>query len=637
MQSIPRSVLENLAIHDMSSDDYYNNLAISDKMTKHEFILKLKNLKSVIENHQHEFKSDFISEHQSPLLSNYITTKRKRVSNLLEECINALFTNEYISIYSKDSLIRGCSFIDIETTGLDVFKDRIVTIQHFSLVNSLILYGLSSINPTSIFNSTNISMFIGHNLKFDYKFISRYEHLRIRSICNISCTLDTMVAENMLTNGIPGAGCSLSTCVDKYYKNIKLDKSISTSFDINATQLTPKQKEYALQDVAVLPGIILQQLLELHESGQLYAYLYIESEFVSSLAYMELTGIKIDSNAWLKVAEQNKVHMSESLSVLNDEARKNINIRKEFEDKIIQQDLFQEVKPKLKINWNSPLQVKKVLGILGHKVDCTDEKTINYLQYSEPIVSKLLNYKKYVKLCSTYGESFLSFVKNDRIYSDFIQSVSTYRLSSSKPNLQNLPATNEFRNCFVAEHKKVLIDADYSGQELRVAAEGSQDPIWVDALVSGKDLHSEIASIVFKIPIESVREKQKRFKDKSYRDVAKTINFALLYGASKFRLAAVLDISIDEADQIIKDYFVAVPKLKSYLEACAKYGLANGYIRSYAPFKAIRYLNGWNAGIRFSTNPRDMSTIESIKRDCYNTPKKYGREKFCKLLGTLTN
>ncbi len=204
-------------------------------------------------------------------------------------------------------------------------------------------------------------------------------------------------------------------------------------------------------------------------------------------------------------------------------------------------------------------------------------------------------------------------------------------------NLQNLPATNNFRNCFKASPDHVLIDGDYSGQEARIAAEGSKDPVWIDALVSNKDLHSEVASTVFKVPLEQVRDKQERFKGKSYRDIAKTINFALIFGASKYRLSSVLGITTDEAEQIIKDYFIAIPKLKTYLHACAEYGLKNGYIRSYAPFKAMRHLNGWYDGIATSTDRSDSAMIESIKRDCYNTPIQASASMMLKLAMILFN
>ncbi len=433
MQSVPKSVLKDLAINGCTTDEYYSRLTISDRMTKAEFIIKLENMILAVREHEQVFSGPFISNTQKLMLSNFIANKKKLTIELVRQYIDMLLKRNDINFHYDSTYGRSIVFIDTETTGLDPFTDSIVTTQQFSFCNGIVLFGLSNLNDCSIPNSDGITTYIGHNLKFDLKFfIHRAQYSPNRKTDDKKAIFDTMVAEHMLTNGIPNASTKLIDCVSKYYKTIRLNKDLSTSFK-SGIVLTDAQKLYAMQDVAVLPGILIQQLLALHETDQLYAYLYIESEFVATLAKMEMAGIAINSKEWLVVAEQNRSLMDQALVELNDTARGVVNIRREFESPIIQQNLFEEAKAKMNINWNSPIQVKKVLGILGHKVDCTDEKTINYLQYSEPVVNRLLNYKKFTKLCSTYGEAFLNFVRNGRLHSDFIQSVSTYRLSSSKP------------------------------------------------------------------------------------------------------------------------------------------------------------------------------------------------------------
>lgn len=171
-----------------------------------------------------------------------------------------------------------------------------------------------------------------------------------------------------------------------------------------------------------------------------------------------------------------------------------------------------------------------------------------------------------------------------------------------------------------------MVSCDFSGQELRLAAHGSKDPLWVNAMLNGEDLHSIVASNVFNIPIENVRDKPEFLKGKSYRDVAKTINFGLIYGMSKFKLSNTLGISVEDADKIIKDYFKNTKDLNQMLEQYKQFGLDNGYIRSYSPYRIIRYFPKWKA----NRSEMDQKDIGSIERQSMNTPVQAGGSQMCK-------
>ena len=147
-------------------------------------------------------------------------------------------------------------------------------------------------------------------------------------------------------------------------------------------------------------------------------------------------------------------------------------------------------------------------------------------------------------------------------------------------------------------------------QELRIAAFVSKEPVWIDAFINKRDLHGEVASMVFGVDISEVKSKPDFLRGKSYRDVAKTVNFALLYGSSKFKLADTLSISVEEADSIMKKYFANLPKINEYLITASTVGLRDLQIRTCKPFRMIRF---------FKDPQGDKKAIGTIERASKNT------------------
>ena len=234
-----------------------------------------------------------------------------------------------------------------------------------------------------------------------------------------------------------------------------------------------------------------------------------------------------------------------------------------------------------------------------------------------------------MKLCTSYGEAFFDNIKTDnKIHTSFHQILDTGRVSSSKPNMQQIPADNSFRNCFIAPTGWKFVSADYSSQELNVIAFGSKDPVWIEALKRGEDLHSVCAELVYGEKWTSNAEegcsyiKNKSKCDcpqhKSMRTNVKTINFGLAYGMGPHKLADTLNIPINDAKNLIKKYFVSFPAIGGFLDKLAKFGKKFGYIKTFPPYNRRRWFDNWYPNIWNAVESK--RELGSIERASKNTP-----------------
>ncbi|MCL2854135.1 MAG: DNA polymerase I [Defluviitaleaceae bacterium] len=235
-------------------------------------------------------------------------------------------------------------------------------------------------------------------------------------------------------------------------------------------------------------------------------------------------------------------------------------------------------------NINSPKQLAKVLfedmGLKGGKKTKTGFSTnvdvLQKLAKTEPIADKILEYRSFSKLRSTYVDGLLAAInpKSGKIHTNFNQALTaTGRLSSAEPNLQNIPIRTdlgrELRRAFVASPGFVLVDADYSQIELRILAELSGDETFLDAFAQNQDIHRITAARAFQIPLEEVDEQTRSF--------AKAINFGIVYGISAFSLAEDIGVSVKEADGFINNYFQRYPKVKKYMDYAVRRAKLDGY------------------------------------------------------------
>ena len=314
----------------------------------------------------------------------------------------------------------------------------------------------------------------------------------------------------------------------------------------------------------------------LKDTGMLSLYEEIELPLCFTLSDMEKEGIEMDKAALLSFGEKLSVSIKELEKKIYDEAGEEFNI-------------------------NSPKQLGEILfGKMqlpnGKKTKTgysTAADVLEELAPMYPIVSDILSYRQYTKLRSTYVEGLSECVSEDRrVRSTFKQTVTaTGRISSTDPNLQNIPIRmelgKEIRKVFYPKEGYVFLDADYSQIELRVLAHLSKDPGLIEAYKEGKDIHASTASKVFHIPFEDVTELDRRR--------AKAVNFGIVYGISAFGLAKDIHMSNAEAKAYIEDYFAAYPVLHKYLEDLKKDAKEKGYaITLFGRRRPVPELNSGN-------------------------------------------
>lgn len=453
-------------------------------------------------------------------------------------------------------------------------------------------------------------LILGQNLKFDYKFL-KMEGIILRNI------YDTFLAECILTNGLVDRKLGLGAISEKYIGKT-LDKSIRNQFvNLNGQPFTDKQIVYGSEDVEGLFAIREAQMKEI-DKLELNNVLNLENRACLAIADIEYNGLKLDGLKWLELAKKTEFKLPAYERDLDSMVLEDIKLKK-FINNGVQVDIFGDVGRAVNVKWSSPTQMLKLVNTLGIPVTSSSEKEISKYQNEFPIIKKFIDYKKDSKLITTYGRDFIKWINKytGRVHTEFWQILDTARVSSNNPNLQNLPAKNDYLNCFVAEDGWKIIGIDYAAQEARIAACGSKDELWLATFISGKDLHSEVCKLMFGIDDSLVKTKPDFLRGKTYRDAAKTINFGVLFGMSKFKLSKSLSITIEEAESLIQQYFEATKQLKAYLDTCANYGLKNGYIRSFKPYSNIRYFPDWKPKL---DRYQDSKTIGSITRASYNTP-----------------
>jgi DNA polymerase-1 len=465
-------------------------------------------------------------------------------------------------IYEKD--IRRI-YIDTETTGLNPHQDKLVTIQintgdKFFLVNVGIIrtgqeFGYFYYGIKTIFEDNKI-LKIGHNLKFDLKFLEK--HLFNRSFNPVNI-FDTCIAEHLLTAGIAEKGDHRLDSVVRKYTGQELPKDQQKTFKYGE-HLTSDQFKYALNDVEALVPVFERQKTLLQESGLLQTAL-MEFSIIPAVAKIELTGMFIDQQALTGITEKLEIDRSTSERTLNE-------LTAGLTPESDQLDLFTEKKPK--INFASPVQVKRLFESIGIELESTDTKTLGRI--NNPIAKELVNFRKLNKLITSFAAKLPGHVEpsTGRIHPDFHQmGTETGRFTCSNPNLQQMPHDQTWRDLFIAEPGNKIITADYSQIELRILAEFSQDPVFLKAFKDGLDLHRQTASQIFNTAFDQVTKDQ--------RNAAKAINFGLVYGMASTGLSARLNISEEEAEIFINKYFRAYPAIKNCLQNLGMKAVKDGF------------------------------------------------------------
>ena len=463
-----------------------------------------------------------------------------------------------------------------------------------------------------------------HNVVFDYKFVKKNNIV-------LDNVWDTLIIEKLLLNGqtTPSGFYKLNQLVDRYL-NITIDKEQQTSFiNHNKKDFTIQQLIYAATDVKYLEFIREKQILNLKQS-ELMQCAKLENAACLAFGDIEYEGMLVDKNAWLKLANAASAKAQDARSamthiVLNEDKFK------PFIPNVYQTSLFSSTKEdkenSVDINWTSPKQVLPILQTIIPNIESCDTKQLALAHKNDhQLINHYIAYRENSKLSTAFGQEWLDkYVCSDgKVHTRFQQILRTGRVSSSSPNMQQIPANNEYRNCFICPEGWSYISSDFSSQELCIIAFGSKDPVWLKSLTKGEDLHSVCADLVYgdvwrtaaRPDCEYLQNKSKCIcpEHKKLRTAVKSINFGLAYGMGPNKLSNQLQISLDEASDLINTYFKVFPSIKKYLDTNANVGKKKGFIRTMSPYNRIRYFPEWKGR---ATDKIDISKIDRMSR---NTP-----------------
>ena len=465
---------------------------------------------------------------------------------------------------------------DTETTGFDIFNDRIVGLSlavepfkawYVPFKEENTPEYAEIVRP--LFEDERIAK-IGQNIKFDLMVLRRLG-IEIRGR-----KYDTMILHYLLD---PESRHNMNALSERYlnYKPIEIETLIGKG----SKQLTmdlvnvERVKEYAAEDADVT--LRLKQVLypQVEEIGLQHLYFEVEEPMIAVLADIEMAGVRIDTGALAVYAVELSRKLGELEAAIRTEAGEpnlNINSARQLGEVLFAKMRIAE-KPKM----------------TRTKQFCTDEDYLQSFARKHRIVDLILEYRGVKKLLSTYVEALPQLVNRTtgRIHTSFNQAVTaTGRLSSTNPNLQNIPVRDDMgrriRKAFIpSDDDHLLLSADYSQVELRLMAHLSGDESLISAFEHGEDIHTATAAKLFNKPLGEVTPEERRR--------AKTANFGIIYGISAFGLSQRLEIPRKEAKEIIDGYFASYPKVKEYMDNVVAKAKEEGFVSTI--FGRRRYLN----------------------------------------------
>ena len=516
-----------------------------------------------------------LTEEQSAAIQYHTISGTEHDYQLIQD---AAAIDQVLNLFMQENVF--C--FDTETTGLDPLTDRVIGLALSAHKGKGYYVPIQSdqdlIKFKPLFEQSNVK--IAQNLKFDLQMLRQYG-IEVKPPY-----FDTMLAHYLLE---PDKRHGMDELSKQYlqYEPVSIEALIGKK---GKGQLTMDQvdiqtlKDYAAEDADVTYQLyeVLKPMIENDQANAVFQT--VELPLVPVLADMEHEGIKVDAS------------FLQAYSVeLNQEV------------KAIEQRIYEQAGEVFNIA--SPLQLGKILFEklqLDEKAKKTKtgqyqtgEDVLIKLSSKHSIVQDILDFRGLQKLKSTYVDALPELIHplTHRVHTTFNQAVAaTGRLSSTNPNLQNIPIRTargrEVRKAFIArDAEHVILSADYSQIELRVIASMSEDPGMMEAFNQGIDIHTATAAKVFGVPVESVTKEQ-RYK-------AKSVNFGLIYGQGAFGLAENLGISRTEAKQIIDQYFEQFPGIRQYMDKAIEGARSNGFVSTLLGRKRyLRDIHSANATVR---------------------------------------
>ncbi len=479
-------------------------------------------------------------------------------------------------------IITELSF-DIEATGRDPLDDTIVGIALCKEKGKSYYVPVRHTGPCNIQDALSTLMpvledpavaKVGHNLKYDMLML-RQEGIHVQGML-----YDTMVASYLLNPAKPDHSLQDAAVEHLAHKKRPFTEVLGKRASFaevpieEATQYAAEDAELAME----LKDILFDKL---QSAGLQRIYFEIEMPLIYILTDMEETGIKINRERTEELSKELDRELEELQSKIYILAGSTFNI-------------------------NSPRQLGKVLfddlGLKPMKKTKTGFSTsmdvLEELSKSHELPREILNYRSFYKLKTTYTDALPKLInaRTGRIHTSFNQTVtSTGRLSSSDPNLQNIPIRGEWgtkiREIFIADKGHMLVSADYSQIELRILAHMSEDESLIDAFKKNIDVHTRTASEIFGVPLEAVTSDMRR--------AAKVVNFGIVYGMSAYGLSDALSISPKEAAVYIENYFKKHDGVKRFMEHTIQIARQKGYVTTLlGRIRPLPEITSTNAAIR---------------------------------------
>ena len=467
----------------------------------------------------------------------------------------------------------------------------------------------------SFFENTSIEK-IGHNLKYDIKVLSNY------GIPVKGNLFDTMIAHYLIN---PDMRHGMDILAETYlnYQPVSITKLIGKK---GKNQLSMRdvpikdQTEYAVEDADITLQLKKHFIEELKKGNVIKLFNEIELPLVSVLTAMEIEGINLNTDFLKELS----IHLTDDINRL-------------------EKSIFEEAGEEFNIA--SPKQLGVVLFENMKLVDkpkktktgqySTAEDVLSNLSKDHIIIANVLEYRQFKKLQSTYVDALPNEINPNtgRVHTAYAQAVAaTGRLSSTNPNLQNIPIRTErgkqVRKAFIPrDQNHVLLAADYSQIELRIIAALSEEETMIEAFKNGEDIHASTAAKVFNVPLSEVTREQ--------RSNAKTVNFGIIYGVSAFGLSNQTDLTRKESKELIDLYYETYPKLKNYMSAQVDFARDHGYVETVLQRRRyLKDINSRNAIVRGAAErnavnaPIQGSAADIIKIAMINIFKRFEKEGF---------
>ena len=500
-------------------------------------------------------------------LNNLSTEKKINPNKNYRTILDEEALDELLIELSNVSLIS----FDLETTSLIPTQAEIVGLSFSTSANSgwyiPILYKEKNknnfadddlefiLNKLKNILEDNSKSKTGQNIKYDAHILKRHD-IDIKGL-----TFDTMIAAHLLNPSARSISLSTLSLEHMNYEMINIEELIGKGRNqiLMSEVSLEKAAFYAIEDSDIafqLTKILIDKLKE----NSLYEFFTsIEMPLVPVLTDMEYNGVFVDPNLLRSMSQE----VGEKLDILTNSIYKIAD--KEFNINSTQQ---------LAIILFDDLELPKI------KKRSTAEDVLKKLKEHHELPQLILEYRKYNKLKNTYLDSLSELIENStgRIHTTFNQTIAaTGRLSSTKPNFQNIPIRTlegrEIRKAFIAKNSGwKILSADYSQVELRIMAHFSQDKALINAFKNSEDVHSRTASLVFNVPINMVLPEMRR--------TAKIVNFGIMYGAGAFRMSQELGISRPEAVAIIENYFKQYPGIQDYIDSTLEQARNKKYVET---------------------------------------------------------